>query len=297
METDDKWRAIVSYLYGVDENWKVRQSDPVLQLLTQLKHVALQGNDEAEAKRIWCYKQVLHIQEKYISAFQKMKEEKYYDGWCDLEQVELNLNRLERHKGVLKADFQLSFIRIHTSRFQELFPYKIFASPEFVIRKRVCSICNQPRGLRSRCGHKVGEIYRGEHCYNIVEDCEFISIALVQNPVQKYSVVFSDRDKSDSPAYHLIRYCVERLRNPFHGWSFIRTTARHPHSLFRGTGRNYKCPCESGLKYKKCCMLNPNGVLKPHIQFNFSVPPASWLEGTVYTGYENRARSRRISRT
>jgi hypothetical protein len=29
MNIDEKWRAIVSYLYGVDENWKLRQSDPV----------------------------------------------------------------------------------------------------------------------------------------------------------------------------------------------------------------------------------------------------------------------------
>ncbi len=292
MDMAEKWLAIVSFLHGADTNWKARDGDAVLRSLADLKRLAIQANDEAETKRLWCYEQALLIQNRYISAFNKMKDGEYYEGWCELEQIELNLNRLERHKSLLKADFHLSLIRIHTSRFQELFPYMVFGSPEIVIKKRVCSTCGQPRGLRSGCGHIVGEIYDGEDCFNIVEQCEFVGLALVQNPVQKYSVVFSERDNNNSPAYDLVRYCIERVASPFHGWSFIRTTSRHPHSLFKETGRNDKCPCESGLKYKKCCMPHPEGVLRPHVQFQFDVPPARWLEETIYTGYVRHRKSR-----
>ena len=38
--------------------------------------------------------------------------------------------------------------------------------------------------------------------------------------------------------------------NKKHGWSYAKDIKE---KKFSGTGRNEKCPCGSGIKYKKCC--------------------------------------------
>ena len=79
-----------------------------------------------------------------------------------------------------------------------------------------------------------------------------------------------------------MNYVVQALRNPFDGWTMTWTKARHPHSRYRHVGRNDPCPCESGRKYKRCC-LPEGGVLRPHIDITFEVPPPTETQAVVYT--------------
>ena len=47
-------------------------------------------------------------------------------------------------------------------------------------------------------------------------------------------------------------------------------------------GRNAPCPCGSGKKYKKCCLLNPDGKPEPH-------PPTKYR--AVYTELDQLSNS------
>ena len=82
----------------------------------------------------------------------------------------------------------------------------------------------------------------------------------------------SNNGNRDHFRYEAVRYAVQALHEPFDDWDVKQTTARQPHSYFTGVGRNEQCPCESGKKYKKCCLLE-SGVLRPHMEFTLSVPP------------------------
>jgi len=109
-------------------------------------------------------------------------------------------------------------------------------------------------------------------------------VALVKKPVQKYSVVFAEdpvTGKRDHYNYGLVKYAVQALWRPFDEWDAKWTKRREPHAYFRDVGRNDPCPCESKKKYKKCC-LRHEGVLRPHVEFTFSVPPP---EGPPETGF------------
>jgi hypothetical protein len=103
-------------------------------------------------------------------------------------------------------------------------------------------------------------------------------MAFVKTPLQKYSVPFLVDDKTgkvtDHYDYSLIRYLARRWREPFHNWTAEWSKRRMPHARFGNVGRNDPCPCESGLKYKKCCALE-DGVLRPHCEFVFEVRPRS----------------------
>jgi len=178
----------------------------------------------------------------------------------------------------------IEFIGSQVSKFQSLFPYRMFLSPSLVIRKCRCSICGQEMSIRNPCGHRRGEIYDGELCTRIVEDADLLEVSLVPNPVQKYSVVFpkdSDGASSDPYDYRLVEYVTRGLRVPFDAWDVEWTNIRHPHELYSHYAKGDKCPCGSGKTYESCC-LQESGVLRPHARVIFSVAPPEDLPAIVY---------------
>jgi hypothetical protein len=110
-------------------------------------------------------------------------------------------------------------------------------------------------------------------------------MATVESPLQKYSVPFFHDEKTgkskDHYNYSLVKYLSNCLRSPFDEWDVSWKKIRHPHSKFKSVGRNDPCPCESKQKYKKCC-LPEAGVLRPHCEFSFSIPPPDGVSNFEY---------------
>ena len=120
----------------------------------------------------------------------------------------------------------------------------------------------------------------------IVSKAKILGMAFVKNPVQKYSVPFFSDSKGESTKdqynYAIVKYLIQRLTSPFHEWDIEWTKRRHPHSRFADIGQNEPCPCESGKKYKDCC-LPKEAVLRPHCLFTFHVEPAAHLLNVEYS--------------
>ena len=95
---------------------------------------------------------------------------------------------------------------------------------------------------------------------------------MVESPGQKYSVPFivdaESGESRDHYDYAVVAFAVQHLESPFDPWSVQDTVKVHPHRLFKNIGRNAKCPCGSGRKFKGCC-LRKEGVELPHKQFSF----------------------------
>jgi len=277
---------ITLYLRDAPNNFNSRNSNPFERKLAEMKDTAVSKNDQSLAKRIWCLEQILSIQDKFIAAFFQMKAEGYYEAWCLLERVELGLQFLSPHFEDTANQFHIKFIERHTTQYQSLFPYQVFMSPEFIEIEKVCTVCNKVVSPRDNCGHRVGEIYDGKMASRLVTKAEFLGIAAVREPVQKYSVMFlcdpQGGVKKDHYNYAVVRYLIQRLSSPFHAWDVDWTKQRHPHSRYSHVGRNAPCPCESGKKYKKCCLLE-SGVLRPHCEFTFHVSPPEHLLTTEYS--------------
>lgn len=286
MSSLDRIRAYLKQVKQREVDDKQSLKNEIEESLRNVKRRLVAGRDQPGAKKIWCYEQILRIQNQYIAAFQKLKSGDFYEAWCLLEQVEIGQHFLQRHIATSEDSYELPFIQKHVAQFQALFPYKHFISPGMLILKTECSICLKPRSIRTPCGHILGEIYDGEMCARHVKNVKLLEVSLVTNPRQKYSVLFSTDSKTgekvDHYDYSLVRYVTTGLRKPFDGWDMEWTKARHPHSRYRHVGRNEECPCESGRKYKKCC-LNETGVLRPHLEIRFSVAPPATLAPLVYT--------------
>jgi hypothetical protein len=253
--------------------------------LRKIKSNKVKKNDENGAKFIWCLEQITEIQERYLDAYGKLTTGKYYDAWCEFEKCELALEFLKPHFSFQNNEYCLLFIHKHILQYQSLYPYKLFLSPELLEHEKKCNICGKILAIRNPCGHEVGEIYKGEMCYRIVTKIDVLGISFVESPVQKYSVPFTKDEKTgesvDHYNYSLLKYLIDKLlQSPFDSWKINWTKKMHPHEKFAGVGRNKKCPCGSGDKYKKCC-LNKAGVLRPHCEFLLENPP----ENPVTTEY------------
>lgn len=247
--------------------------------LKDIKAQKVNEKDEDGAKFIWCLEQIASIQEKYLDGYEKLTSGKYYDAWCVFEKCELSLGFLKPHFPLRNNEYSLSFIHKHILQYQSLYPYKLFLSPEILEHEKKCNICEKVVVIRNPCGHEVGEIYNGEMCCRIVTKMDLLSISFVESPVQKYSVPFTKDDITgetvDHYDYSLLKYLIDKLlQSPFDSWDINWTKKYHPHEKFTGVGRNEKCPCGSGAKYKKCC-LNKEGVLMPHCEFILENPPES----------------------
>lgn len=262
-------------------------SDSAMEILANLKSKAVQCDDQFNAKELWKLESIVKIHRDYWGQFEDLKAGRFYQAWCKLEQVELGLMRLRPHAEEfwVENQFHVPFVEKTVLDLQSIFPYRLFMSPEILCEEKLCSICEAPVSIRKPCGHKVGEIYNGEHCGRVITKSKFIGLSLVDDPVQKYSVPFmSDPEGNtvDQYNYSLVKYVAERWPSPFHGWSVTKTTALHPKSKFGKVGRNHQCPCESGDKYKKCCM-HREGIVRPHYDFEFHYEIPRHMQTTEFS--------------
>lgn len=153
-----------------------------------------------------------------------------------------------------------------------------------------CTICGLPVHPWSRCEHQAGIVYRGKECHRIVKEMDILGLSLVRDPVQKYSVLFTQNaegQKHDHYDYTVVKFVVDRLRSPISEWTPTWTKAYHPHQLFKDVGAQDDCPCGSGRQYGNCCHSLP-GVLRPHINIEFHDEPDGSLPSQILAGYHER---------
>lgn len=299
--THPSWSEAVASLESVVDDWPTRDVVGIADLLADAKAMELAQSDEDRAKTVWCYEQALSIQQHFIRAFLLMRSGEFYEGWCALERAEVEHGFLLRHITWLPTETHVAFIAAAVARFQSLYPYEWFMSPEIREKSKSCSICGAKVRIRNPCGHRVGEVYGGQMCVRIVNEVEFLGSAMVKSPVQKYSVPFlvdaETGESRDHYDYSVVEFAIRHLQSPFDPWSVEDTLKLHPHKVFKHIGRNAKCPCGSDRRYKGCC-LKKAGVELPHKHFTFPKLEAqagkNGLLGEEVTF--SRALSRRLKR-
>jgi hypothetical protein len=256
----------------------------------QLLSRALAAEADLLANKAWFLHKTADIRLSFILCFERLKKHDFYKAWCDLEQIEIGLDRLSNNPFYDISRFQVEELQTLVAAWQSLFPYHVFFSPEFLISKEECGICGAGSDPWSACQHRKGFVYGGRECIRIVKGAKLLSISLVLDPVQKYSVLFTqdaEGKRSDQYDYSIVTFVAERIASPFDGWSAHWTEAHHPHEIFHDLGTQNPCPCESGRRYNDCCLPKP-GVVRPHLQIVFEKHPPTNLPNAVLAGYGER---------
>ena len=238
--------------------------DVFWQCLCKRKSTACANGDQQTAKMVWCLETSGRIQDHFVSAFLSILDGEFKSAWDELERCEVELSFLDRHFSEEDDEFGMEHIRVHAGQLQELYPYTMGFSPGYVIEEMSCSICKEKFSLRSACGHRVGEIYDGEMCVREISKVKTLHISIVDNPAQKYSVIFpyGNNDRRLT----LVRSVVDALKSPWHSWSYEKEERREYHPAYQGVEPDADCPCGSDLTYRSCC-LNKETVF-PHFQFS-----------------------------
>ena len=262
----DKLNIIHTQSYSLDE------FDKKLQLV---KEAFVQEDNQKEAKQIWIFQTIIEIHKLYTKAYDFLKNKEYYKGWCELERIEITLSSLKRHFTYDKSQFYLWHIEKTTKDLQVIFPYRLFGSSELLKKKKKCSVCDKEISIRKPCGHIVGEIYNGEMCYRIVTEVEVLGMSLVENPGNKFSVMFIQDEKTgeqiDQYNYSTIDYLFKHIDSPYEHWELEVSQRTVKKEDYGNIGRNDLCSCQSGKKFKKCCGLNI-GKKYPHYEFILQNP-------------------------
>lgn len=233
--------------------------------------------NEFEANIAWFLAAICSSNKNYLEAFDLVKKEQFFDAWCKFERVEIDLLGIYSNPFLKPSDFKIELLRELTANWQKTYPYKYYISPEFLNTKVVCSICESLITPWKYCGHKAGIVYSGQMCTRIIKKTELLGVALVTDPVQKFSALHTTQDaggnKVELFTYDMVKYVSGLLDDPFEEWQVVWTRVRHPHERFSEFTSSDFCPCESGKLYADCC-LNEVGVLRPHMQILLASYPS-----------------------
>lgn len=246
--------------------WKAKKNE--------LKNIKLLNTAIANEKCLnecWFLEEFCNANIYYLNFFKKCQNGKFYEGWCDLEQAEIAISNLIANEFFEFSMFNIKKIANQIQSWQKLFPYKLFFSPEFLERKKECSICKTLITPWSKCLHKIKKVYHGEQCVHVVTDMEILGISIVREPVQKYSVLMLSGESDaleDKHNYSAIIKMVGILDSPYEWWEANLTKKLISHNHFENISPLDECPCGSELKYRNCCLIKP-GVLYPHIDITF----------------------------
>lgn len=268
---ENKYCQIIEHLRDDGFNFQ-----DALHTVQQDLEIAQNSDKEHQANTLWAIRTVIEIHYEFSVVFELLQQGEYYKAWCNAEQVEIKSKALHRNfidVFKLVKDLYESIVRL-----QGLYPYTIFSSYVINIKRERCSICNQIRSIRHDCGHRKGYLYNGHLCCNIVEDLEIKSIDIVDNPVNKFAVLFAtskDGEREDNYDYTLIKCLMRYWQKPFQHWTYDIRHTHKPFSDFPGLSDKDFCPCGSGLVYAYCCKSDPQGI--KHKIFQFRVEDISCL--------------------
>ncbi len=251
--------------------------DPaLLTSVDALRDAAVAMGDEVSATECWKAETIAIAQRRFDQAFQLLRGGRFYDAWCELERCEINLGNLLRHHTPDATDpHRILYMDRMVSQWQGLFPYATFFSPEFVKLRVECGTCGAVVRPRNNCGHRKGQIYHGRLCIHKIAQVQMLSISIVINPVQKYSVAFLTDDQGeriDHFNYGNVKFIADRLVSPWHSWRTTTTTRELTSSEVAHVSPSAPCPCLSKKLFGDCCQ-GKETVTAPHLQINFAVPP------------------------
>jgi hypothetical protein len=248
---ESKLNSITTQSYSLDEFNKDLQI---------IKEQYVKSDKQEEAKQIWIYQRIIEIHQLYINAYNLLNDKEYFDGWCQLERIEITIVNLKKHFNYDKNQFHLWHIERKVKDLQVIFPYRLFGSSEILKKKKKCSVCDKEVSIRNPCGHFVGEIYNGEICTRIVTEMELLGLSLVENPGNKFSVMFTQDETTgkqiDQYNYTPIDYLFEHIEAPYENWYLEVSQLTVKKEDYGKIERNDFCNCNSRKKFKKCCGLN-----------------------------------------
>jgi len=186
----------------------------------------------------------------YGVLWEKIIDMKFSNSWGILQDALDLLRIIKRFSRIDISYFENQLIELERS-----YPYKVFFSIGGLVEYFECSICGNNIDSLA-CAHMCGQLYDGKMAIAIARNfTKFEEVSIVAHPENKRCVVAID---DDGEQFKVIRYIsnmlssVEIRISDFCG--FLVSRRMFPNTDYQKLGRNEPCYCESGKKFKYCCI-------------------------------------------
>lgn len=225
-------------------------------LFSEIKDIAIQRNDEKLANAQFIFKDYFKLFCNLLRYFDMLEKRQYKDSWGKLQDC-LDAIKYIGHFTEIDDRLELNNLYDLLVQYEELYPYKIFASSEYVISKSHCSICG--KSMQSLdCPHIKGELYWGEPAIECIDQIDYFqAVCIVSHPEDKRCVIeLSDDTRSEKEKFLMLDQYLE-LKQPYLQKVTIKEIKEQRiREDIEIVGRKQPCPCGSGKRFKHCCGKN-----------------------------------------
>lgn len=248
--------------------------DDIIREIEQKRAEAIKAQNEEEANEYWRLAVIYYVQKGYITMYNMVRSKNYRMAWETLRQTDMQLVTLGRNFSIgtsLDDPYHLVYIRDMLNKYELLFPYEIFVCRESLIKEQKCSICGETVKLRGGCNHVPGKIYMGELCMHETTDFEYKDLKAVRDPFDKFEILEPYEPKEMTYSFAMLEMLMGSLRSPYEYWEVEIVRDKNPE--YARVGRNDKCPCGSGKKFKHCCMNDEKKMYFDHYKIRMMNEP------------------------
>lgn len=219
---------------------------------------------ELELNEFYVLKVHFQLLSSVAEYWRDVEMKQYYDSWWKLQDALDSIRSLKKFG--YGAGKSVKFFEGQLLSLEKIYPYKLFSSMGFIVEHYECSICGLDMD-GDDCMHLKGELYAGEMALAVAKEIKGIDhIAFVEKPKNKRLVVFHD---DSSPVFEVFQLMIKNFGkqlNPLGFSSAVITEFMRPNDNWVKQGRNTKCYCGSGNKYKKCCKKQSR-MKQMHVDF------------------------------
>ena len=222
-------------------------------IFDKVLEVAKQQNNEVFANSQYVVRKYFLLFCNLSVYFDLLKEKRYKSSWDKLQDC-IDLAKMVGSYIEIENRFEITKVLHLLASYETLYPYSVFASSEYIVSKSHCSICGQSM-LSLSCPHIKGKLYWGEVAIEMIDEIKtFQAVALVSHPEDKRCVIeLSDDNRTEVEKFKRIDQFLE-LNQPFlQDFSIKKIIENRMRDDIKIVGRNDRCPCGSGMKFKKCC--------------------------------------------
>ena len=116
------------------------------------------------------------------------------DAWISLCAAQDRLSYVSTFTNLSKLAWLMDRLNAMDAEFMRVLGPGMYMSPEILVRKELCSVCQQDiKG----CDHIPGHLYAGVRCFGIVQDMDLESISVVMNPKDRRCRIWPWRYRGD----------------------------------------------------------------------------------------------------
>ena len=200
---------------------------------------------------------------EYSEFWDLIFQSNFIDSWGKLQDIQDRLRLIFKFSKLTNIKL-FKLFEYQCEHLEYIYPYKLFMSSELVYNSATCSICGLDIDSLD-CPHLAGMLYRGKLAHAVVKISAVHGVSIVEHPADKRCVIQFPNDAQHFPLVNSLRTLLKTNMNPWEFAGVKCTQLPVPPVQLKNVGRNELCPCDSGIKFKNCCLIK-NKFFHPHYE-------------------------------